>query len=51
VALITADHGPELSLSARQSGIPILYKPIRPAALRAMLNAFKRKAARRAGAA
>jgi hypothetical protein len=51
VALITADHGPDLSLAARQLGIPLLYKPIRPAALRAMLNAFKRKSVRRAGAA
>jgi CheY-like chemotaxis protein len=41
-ALISADHGAELSLLARGAGYPLLHKPLRPAALRALLNAFRR---------
>jgi DNA-binding NtrC family response regulator len=40
-ALITADHGAELARAARRAGIPLLHKPLRPAALRALLSAFK----------
>jgi PAS domain S-box-containing protein len=43
VALITADHGPEVALLARLAGCPLLYKPLRPAALRALLGAFRRR--------
>jgi DNA-binding response OmpR family regulator len=43
VALITADHGPEVALLARSAGYPLLYKPLRPAALRALLGAFRRR--------
>jgi len=42
-ALITADHGPEVALLARSAGFPLLYKPLRPAALRALLGAFRRR--------
>jgi CheY-like chemotaxis protein len=41
-ALITADHGAELALIARTAGYPLLHKPLRPAALRALLGAFRR---------
>jgi CheY-like chemotaxis protein/anti-sigma regulatory factor (Ser/Thr protein kinase) len=40
-ALITADHGAELTRAARRAGVPLLHKPLRPAALRALLSAFK----------
>jgi PAS domain S-box-containing protein len=40
-ALITADHGPEVTRAARRAGVPLLHKPLRPAALRALLSAFK----------
>jgi Na+/proline symporter/signal transduction histidine kinase len=40
-ALITADHGAEVARAARRAGIPLLHKPLRPAALRALLSAFK----------
>jgi PAS domain S-box-containing protein len=40
-ALITADHGAELTRAARRAGLPLLHKPLRPAALRALLSAFK----------
>jgi DNA-binding response OmpR family regulator len=40
-ALITADRGAELTRAARRAGIPLLHKPLRPAALRALLSAFK----------
>ncbi len=43
LALITADRGPEVARDARALGIPLLHKPLRPAALRALLTAFKRK--------
>src|SRR5580704_5277697 len=31
-ALITADHGAELTRAARRAGVPLLHKPLRPAA-------------------
>jgi CheY-like chemotaxis protein len=36
-ALITADTSPDLKLQARQRGYPVLQKPVRPAALRAVI--------------
>jgi CheY-like chemotaxis protein len=42
-ALISADHGAELALLARTAGYPLLHKPLRPAALRALLSAFRRQ--------
>ncbi len=42
-ALISADHDAELMLAARDAGFPLLYKPLRPAALRALLTAFRRQ--------
>jgi PAS domain S-box-containing protein len=45
-ALITADHGAELTRAARRAGVPLLHKPLRPAALRALLSAFKLRLAR-----
>jgi PAS domain S-box-containing protein len=42
-ALISADHDADLMLAARRAGFPLLYKPLRPAALRALLSAFKRR--------
>jgi Na+/proline symporter len=50
LALIGADHDAELILAARTAGYPRLHKPLRPAALRALLCAFQRQA-RRASAA
>jgi CheY-like chemotaxis protein len=41
-ALLSADHGAELALAARVAGYPLLHKPLRPAALRALLSAFRR---------
>jgi CheY-like chemotaxis protein len=43
MALVTADHGPKLAQAARERGVPLLHKPLRPAALRALLTAFKRQ--------
>jgi len=40
-ALISADHDAALALVARTAGYPLLYKPLRPAALRALLSAFR----------
>jgi PAS domain S-box-containing protein len=40
-ALISADHGAELTRAARRASVPLLRKPLRPAALRALLSAFK----------
>lgn len=45
-ALITADHAAELTRAARRAGVPLLHKPLRPAALRALLSAFKLHLAR-----
>ena len=42
-ALISADHGAEVALLARTAGYPLLHKPLRPAALRALLSAFRRQ--------
>ena len=43
-ALISADHDADLVLAARNAGFPLLHKPLRPAALRALLCAFRRQA-------
>jgi DNA-binding response OmpR family regulator len=45
-ALITADHGTEMTRAARRAGVPLLHKPLRPAALRALLSAFRLRLAR-----
>jgi PAS domain S-box-containing protein len=49
-ALVTADHDTKLTQVARRAGIPVLHKPVRPAALRALLSAFKLKLARSSAA-
>jgi PAS domain S-box-containing protein len=41
-ALITADGSSELKQRARALGYPVLHKPVRPAALRALLSALLR---------
>jgi DNA-binding response OmpR family regulator len=41
--LITADHAAQVALAARVQGYPVLHKPIRPAALRALLAASRRR--------
>jgi PAS domain S-box-containing protein len=43
-ALISADHDADLILAARDAGLPLLHKPLRPAALRALLCAFRLQA-------
>jgi PAS domain S-box-containing protein len=43
-ALISADHSADLVLAARNAGFPLLHKPLRPAALRALLSAFRLRA-------
>ncbi len=43
-ALISADHDVDLVLAARDAGVPLLHKPLRPAALRALLSTFRRQA-------
>jgi PAS domain S-box-containing protein len=43
-ALISADHDADLILAARNAGFPLLHKPLRPAALRALLCAFRQQA-------
>jgi PAS domain S-box-containing protein len=43
-ALISADHDADLLLAARNAGFPLLHKPLRPAALRALLCAFRLQA-------
>jgi len=43
-ALISADHDADLMLAARKAGFPLLHKPLRPAALRALLCAFRQQA-------
>jgi hypothetical protein len=45
-ALVTADHSPALAERARALGFPLLRKPVKPAALRALLGAL---AAQRGG--
>ena len=37
-ALITADRGAALRDAAKEAGYPLLYKPVRPGALRALVN-------------
>jgi hypothetical protein len=44
--LITADRSADIALAARAYGYPVLHKPIRPAALRALLAAARRRAGR-----
>jgi len=39
-ALITADHSPAVAARARELGFPLLRKPLKPAALRALLSAL-----------
>ncbi len=39
-ALITADHSPALAERARSLGYPVLRKPVKPAALRALLGSM-----------
>jgi Na+/proline symporter/signal transduction histidine kinase/ActR/RegA family two-component response regulator len=43
VAMITADGSSELKQRARALGYPLLHKPVRPAALRALLSALVRQ--------
>jgi len=43
VAMITADGSSELKRKARALGYPVLHKPVRPAALRALLTALLRR--------
>ena len=43
VAMITADGSSELKQRARALGFPLLHKPVRPAALRALLSALVRQ--------
>jgi PAS domain S-box-containing protein len=45
-ALVTADHSPAVAERARDHGFPLLRKPVKPAALRALLGAL---AAQRSG--
>lgn len=42
-ALITADASPELKLRAKVLNLAVLLKPVRPAALRALLSSFARR--------
>jgi Na+/proline symporter/signal transduction histidine kinase len=46
IALITADASPELKQRAKALGLPVLLKPVRPAALRALLSSFARRSGR-----
>ena len=46
-ALITADSSPELKARAKERGYAILHKPVKPAALRALIAQLGRVAARR----
>jgi CheY-like chemotaxis protein len=43
VAMITADGSSDLKQRARALGYPVLHKPLRPAALRALLTALVRR--------
>lgn len=43
IAMITADGSSELKQRARALGYPLLHKPVRPAALRALLSALLRR--------
>jgi CheY-like chemotaxis protein len=42
-ALITADGSDEVARRARDGGYPVLYKPVKPAALRALIAALARR--------
>jgi signal transduction histidine kinase len=42
-ALITADGSDEVTRRARDGGYPVLYKPVKPAALRALIAALARR--------
>jgi signal transduction histidine kinase/ActR/RegA family two-component response regulator len=42
-ARITADGSPELKARARQQGLAVLLKPVRPAALRALMSSLSRR--------
>lgn len=48
-AVITADGSPELKQRARELGLSVLLKPIRPGALRALLSALSRRSAEAIG--
>jgi PAS domain S-box-containing protein len=39
-ALVTADHSPAVAARARSLGYPVLRKPVKPAALRALLSSL-----------
>lgn len=49
-ALITADGSPELKQRARDLGLSVLLKPVRPGALRALLSALSRRSGKAAEA-
>ena len=49
-ALLTADRSPELKQRARLRGYALLHKPVKPAALRALLSAMARLSSARTGA-
>jgi DNA-binding response OmpR family regulator len=46
--LITADGSEEVARRARDGGFPVLYKPVKPAALRALITALARRRGRSA---
>ncbi len=48
-AIVTADRGPDVRMRARERGVDVLLKPVRPAALRALVT--QRSPRRQAGAA
>ncbi|MGC1549756.1 MAG: PAS domain-containing hybrid sensor histidine kinase/response regulator [Rhodanobacter sp.] len=50
-AMITADGSSELKQRARVLGYPLLHKPVKPAALRALLTALLRKQADKSASA
>ena len=43
--LITADHSEELRTRMQDLGLPMLRKPVKPGALRALLGAFAQRRA------
>jgi DNA-binding response OmpR family regulator len=43
VVMITADGSSELKARARTLGYPVLHKPVRPAALRAVLTSRRHR--------
>jgi PAS domain S-box-containing protein len=48
-ALVTAENRPEVLTRARDLGVPVLNKPLRPAALRALIEAVAQQKRRQAG--